>query len=539
MLLRKAVDAFVASPLGQQITRRKNLLTVHQDIEGKHPDKTLTAASLVTLGIGSVIGAGIFVLTGQAAAKYAGPALSLSFMVSAVACFFTGLCYAELASTIPIAGSAYSYVYVSCGEGLAWIVGLCLTLEYLFSAAAVAVGWGAGLQEFLREFDMHLPPHLSHSPLKVEDDQLVFSGAVINIPSMTIIASLTVLLSLGVKESARVNNVAVATKISVLTAFVGYGIYYAIHDTEKFEDNLDPFIPPNQGQFGKFGISGIFRGAGAIFFAYVGFDAVCAVAQECKRPEKDLPRGLIITLVICTVFYITVTIALTGMMEYKLLDVDSPVIEALYHVNAPKFFRYLVEVGTIAGLTSVCLVSLMSMPRVVFAIANDGLLPKPLAAIHPRFKTPLRATIVTGSLCCLVTGIFPLDFLGELISFGTLLAFTMVCVGVLKMRQDFPDYPRPFSTPFLPYVPIGGVVTCLIQLFSLPPQTWRNCLTFVFCGFAYYMIYARFQSRLERTTETFQVEERRHSEVELDLAAATDYSTTLDEETKADHRDER
>ena len=499
---------FRRTQLGRQVRRRRNILHVLAAIQEQEGclERTLTTVSLAALGIGCVVGAGIFVITGQAAAKYAGPSLTLSFLVSAVACFFTGLCYAELAAAIPIAGSAYTFSYIALGELVAWIVSICLTLEYLIAGAAVAVGWSASVQSFLREFDIHIPMLFQMSPIVVLDDgSFGMSGSMMNLPAVIIVCIIAAVLSVGVKESTRFNAVAVFIKLSVLTLFVIYGMYFAYTNTDQFTDNLTPFIPENTGSFGHFGISGIFRGAGAVFFAYVGFDSICSMAQECKSPEKDLPRGLFITMIVTTLLYMIVTLCLTGMVDYSLLNVDDPVIAALVHVEAPALFRYLVDIGAIAGLTSVCLVSIMSMPRLLFAIAHDGLIPHKFAEVHPTYRTPFFATLVCGGVCAVVAGLLPLDMLGEIVSFGTLVAFCTVCISVLVLRKRHPDYPRPFKVPFMPYFPLIGLVCCCLQLFSLPPQTFINYAFVIGVGLAAYFFYGRHHSRLGKEGSTVSV----------------------------------
>jgi APA family basic amino acid/polyamine antiporter len=482
-------------PLLRTMKRVKPMRLIHREIASAELHQTLTAWHLTSIGIGSVVGAGIFVLTGQAAAKYAGPALSISFVLSSVACFLTGLCYAELSAALPVAGSAYAYTYVMIGEFVAWLVGLCLTLEYMFSGAAVAVGWSGAIQEFLREFGTALPPLMSKAPFGIDDDDnFVLSGSICNLPAMMIIAFLATLLSYGVKESARFNNAAVLLKLGVLITFVMYGIYFGFAHNRQFTENILPFIPPNEGRYGKYGITGIFRGAGAIFFAYVGFDCVCAMAAECKNPNRDLPKGLFNTLLTCTILYVLVTVSLCGMMKYDQLNVDSPVIAALFNIQAPRLFRVLVELGTIAGLTSVCLVSIMSQPRLLYAMARDGLLPPKLKEVHPTYKTPFAASVASGVICMCLAGMMPLDFLGDLISFGTLLAFTMVCVAVLVKRRRYPTMPTPFLVPYTPWVPIAGIVVCLVQMFSLPPATIRNCAVWMTIGIVYYFVYSRHHS---------------------------------------------
>lgn len=493
------IDDITGRPWFRDLFRRKSIHSVMANLRENAMHQTLSLWSLVSLGIGSVVGAGIFVVTGQVAAKYAGPALSLSFCISAVACFFTGMCYAELSACLPIAGSAYSYIYVSMGEVVAWVVAVCLTLEYMVAAAAVSVGWSASVQDLLREINVTIPHVVGRSPFALDDEGALYAtGAVVNLPAVFIIALLTVILCLGVKESARFNSFTVVLKLTVLMIFVGYGIYFAVARNSVFVDNLTPFIPENQGRFGKFGVSGIFRGAGAIFFAYVGFDCVCSVAQECKNPERDLPRGLLIVLVACTLLYVAVTVSLTGMANYTLMNVDDPVIFALAQSGAGPFFRIIVEIGTVAGLTSVCLVSLLSMPRLIYAIAMDGLLPPSLHVIHERFRTPFNASVYCGALTCLLCGLLPLDVLGEIVSFGTLVAFICVCLGVIVLRRTEPEHPRPFRVAYVPLVPALGVVSCVVQLFSLPPQTWLNYSVLLSVGGLVYAFYGRHHSKLGR-----------------------------------------
>jgi APA family basic amino acid/polyamine antiporter len=477
--------------------RLKPIADLQREAGANHGLKrTLGPLSLVSLGIGSVVGAGIFVLTGQAAAQYAGPAIALSFVFSGLACLFAGLCYAELAAMIPVAGSAYTYTYATLGELCAWIVGWCLILEYLFSGAAVAVGWSGAFQDILKEFGWHLPAALSQAPYVMEKGRVVSSGALINLPAVAISLALTYILFIGIRESARFNDVMVIIKVGVLLALVGYGVWYLFKHPALAQANWTPFIPPNSGTFGEYGWSGIFRGAGAIFFAYVGFDCVSAAAQESKNPQRDMPIGLLGTLLCVSLLFISVSLVLTGLMHYTKLNVDAPVIRALQEIQAPALFRYLVEAGALAGLTSVILVSLLGQPRIFFSMSRDGLLPSTFARIHPRYGTPHITTWITGTGCAILSGLLPLDLLGELISIGTLLAFAMVCGGVLVLRRTQPDLPRPFRTPLVPLIPLLGVATCLIQMFSLPAITWRNLLIWLALGLAVYFFYSRRHSKL-------------------------------------------
>ena len=471
--------------------RTKSLASLQAEASAEHGYKrTLGPISLISLGIGSVVGAGIFVQTGQAAALYAGPSIALSFIVSGIACLLAGLCYAELASMIPVSGSAYTYTYGSLGEIMAWVVGWCLILEYLFSGAAVAVSWSGATRDILAEFNLALPKYLASAPLDVVDGKLVTTGALINFPAVFISLLLTYILYIGIRESTRFNNIMVVIKVGVLLALVGYGIWYFFGHRAEVMANWTPFIPANTGDFGDFGWSGVFRGAGAIFFAYVGFDCVSAAAQETKNPQRDLPIGLLGTLAVVSFLFISVSLVLTGMVHYTKLNVDAPFIFALQQVQAPVYFRYLIEAATLAGLTSVILVSLLGQPRIFFAMAKDGLLPKTFAQIHPKYGTPHITTWITGIACAVISGLFPLNLLGELISIGTLLAFTLVCAGVLALRRSQPDQPRPFRTPWVPLVPVLGIIICVLQMFSLPTITWLNLTIWLGLGFIVYFGYS-------------------------------------------------
>ena len=456
-----------------------------EDSRGLH--RTLGPANLVALGIGCIIGAGIFVLTGQAAAKYAGPSIALSFVLSGIGCGFAGLCYAEFASMIPMAGSAYTYAYATLGEIIAWIIGWDLILEYLFGASTVAVGWSGYVVSFLKDLGIVIPPELTTAPL--------------NLPAMFIVALMTTLLVFGTRESARFNNAIVFTKICVILLFIFFGLAHVN------PQNLTPFIPKNTGQFGHYGWSGIVRGAGVIFFSYIGFDAVSCAAQEARNPQRDMPIGILGSLIISTVLYIAVALVLTGIVPYQKLGVPDPIGVGVDAAGAAlHWLRPVVKLGAIAGLTSVILVLLLGQPRIFYSMAKDGLLPPRFAAIHPRFRTPATTTIVSGIAAMIFAGVLPISVLGELVSIGTLLAFFIVCSAVPVLRRTRPDLPRPFKTPLVPLVPILGAIISLVQMLALPFDTWLRLIVWLVVGFIIYFTYSR-----------------KHSTVQLQTAEQRDY----------------
>jgi APA family basic amino acid/polyamine antiporter len=478
--------------------QRKPLQHLHAEAASEHGlNRSLSATNLVSLGVGAVIGAGIFVLSGHAAARYAGPAIVLSFIISGLGCLFAGLCYAEFAAMIPIAGSAYTYAYATLGEFMAWIIGWDLVLEYLFASATVAVGWSGHVQGFLLEFGLHIPSVLSQAPYDYVHGEWIATGAMFNLPAVLAVLLLCVLLVIGIKESADFNNLMVFTKVSVLLAVIGFGIWYLFRNPELARANWTPFIPENTGP-GQYGWSGIMRGAGVIFFAYIGFDAVSTAAQEARNPQKDMPKGIIGSLLVCTVIFIAVSLVLTGMMKYTELRVDAPVVFALQQAGAPAALRYVVEIAAIAGLSSVMLVMLMAQPRIFMSMANDGLLPPSFTRIHPRFRTPHVTTILTCVLCAVFAGLAPLGLLGELVSIGTLLAFVIVCLSIIVLRRSHPDQPRAFKTPFVPVVPLLGAGICFWQMSSLPGDTWLRLLIWMALGLAIYFGYSRHHSKLRR-----------------------------------------
>ncbi|MCS7168916.1 MAG: amino acid permease [Gemmatales bacterium] len=483
--------------------------------------RVLGPGSLVSLGIGAIIGAGIFVLTGQAAAQYAGPAIVLSFIVAGIGCAFAGLCYAEMASMIPIAGSAYTYSYATMGELLAWIIGWDLILEYSFGAATVAVGWSGYAVSFLRDFGITIPPYLTAAtgtsliyvpeegwkPLTkslleglaqkgIDYKNLEHTTAWLNLPAVLIVFVVTIVLVIGIRESSFVNNLIVALKVGILVIFCLAGLAYLWRNPEVWRHNWDTFIPPNtSGKFGEYGLSGILRGAGVIFFAYIGFDSVSTAAQEARHPQRDMPIGILGSLAICTVIYISVATVLTSIVHYSQLNVPDPVAVGI-DATGMKWLAPWVKIGALAGLTSVILVMLLSQPRIFWIMALDGLLPSWFSQVHPRFKTPHITTIVTGLFVATMAGMVPLGILGELVSIGTLLAFCLVCAGVLVLRYVRPEAPRPFRAPGMPFTALLGIAVCGAQMLGLPWDTWLRLLIWMALGLAIYFLYSMHHSKV-------------------------------------------
>jgi len=465
---------------------RKSLAELELEADNHNSLKRhLTAMNLVLLGIGCVIGAGIFVLTGTAAAIHAGPAVAISFAISAVGCMLAGLCYAEFASMIPISGSAYTYGYTTMGEFIAWIIGWDLILEYLFGSATVAVGWSGYVVSLFSYFGIHIPASMSQSPFVFNHDGWSTTGAYINFPAVFIVVVMTTLLVIGIKESAKFNNFIVLVKVIVILLFIGFGISHI--DTA----NWVPFIPENTGSWGHFGISGIITAAAVVFFAYIGFDAVSTASQEAINPKRDMPIGILVSLAVCTVLYIAVSLTLTGIVNYKDLNVPAPIALAIDRFGpAFMWLSPIIKIGAIAGLSSVVLVLLMGQSRIFYIMAHDGLLWKQFAKVHSKYKTPHITTIVTGAFSAFFAGFFPIGLLGELVSIGTLLAFVIVSVGIILLRKSNPDAPRAFRTPWVPVVPILGAIICFAQMASLPFDTWIRLLLWMAIGFVIYFTYS-------------------------------------------------
>lgn len=481
--------------MSSQLFLKKSVQRIQQEGMQSQLKRSLGPWNLVSLGIGCIIGAGIFVMTGTAAAQHAGPAIILSFVLAGIVCAFTGLCYAELASVLPVSGSAYTYAYATLGEIFAWVMGWLLVLEYGLAASTVAVGWSGYVVSFLKDFGILIPPQLSQPwgvPITLADGSLV--QGIINLPALFGILAVTSLLVIGVSESAKVNNIIVAVKVSVVVAFIVIGFFYVN------PDNWSPFIPENTGVDGEFGWSGVFRAASIIFFAYVGFEAVSTAAAEAKNPQKDMPFGIIGSLIVCTLLYMGVSAVLTGVVPYSDLNVPDPMAVAVDQIGLG-WFSFIIKVGAIMGLSSVMLVLVYGQTRIFYTMSRDGLLPQAFCKVHPRFHTPYVNTIAVGILVAIAAALTPIGVLGDLVSLGTIAAFAIVCISVLFLRRTQPDLHRPFRTPMVPWVPIGGLISCaalVVGMFASESGAHiaKFMGVFLLIGFVIYFGYGRRNSRL-------------------------------------------
>jgi APA family basic amino acid/polyamine antiporter len=470
----------------KQLLRTKHPLAVNREAGEIQLRRTLGPWGLTAIGIGAVIGGGIFVITGKAAAEHAGPAIILSFTLAAICCAFCAMCYAEFAAMVPVSGSAYSYTYATLGEGAAWFIGWMLILEYGVSASAVASSWTGYFVSLLGEFNIHLPPALIQAPL---DEHLKPTGAIMNLPAVAIVMALTGICYVGIRESSTVNTAMVALKIILIILVIFAGWQYV--DTSLWT----PFIPEYK-ESGVYGWSGILRGASLVFFAYIGFEATSVAAQESVNPKRDLPLGMIASLIICTILYIAMAAVLTGLMSYTQLGTDEPVVTALINHPQLSWLRGIVEVGALIGLSSVILCMCIGQPRIFMIMANDGLLPPVFTRIHPKYRTPHINTVITGIGIALLAAVFPLDILGDLTSIGTLISFAFVCVGVWILRIYHPEIPRPFRIPAAPLICFLGIVSCLALLSTFGAKNWWLTLIWTAMGFTLYFAYGYRKSKL-------------------------------------------
>ncbi len=496
--------------MAKNLFRRKSLEVLLEEMAGEHRlRRVLGPVQLTSLGVGATIGTGIFVLTGVAANSKAGPALMLSFVVAGIACIFAALCYAEFASMVPVAGSAYTYAYATLGELFAWIIGWDLVLEYAVSASTVAVGASKYFQDLIGIFGIKIPATVACAPFDYDPalGKLVSTGTVLDLPAIIITMLVTVVLVVGIKESASFNATMVIIKVLIVLFVIVVGAFYVN------PKNWQPFAPFGFAGVSFFGKSifggadaggqplGMLAGAAIIFFSYIGFDSVSTHSEEARNPQRDVPLSIITGLIICTVLYIGVTAVLTGMVPYDKLDIDAPVSNAFRQYGLT-WAQFLVSFGALAGITSVVLVSILSQSRVLLAMARDGLLPQGFfGAVHEKFKTPWKSTILTGAFVSVLTAFLPLRILADLVSIGTLLAFVIVCAAVLIMRRTHPNAERPFRAPMVPLVPILGIATCLLLMFSLPAENWLRLGVWLLIGFAIYFGYGRRHSRLESHLE--------------------------------------
>ncbi len=473
----------------KQLFARKTDFSDADDSHGPALRRTLGPWGVTALGIGAVIGTGIFVVTGQAAAEHAGPAVLISFMLAAICSGFTALCYAEFATLIPISGSSYSYAYATLGEMVAWFIGWNMVLEYGISASAVAASWTGYFTSLLDNIGIHLPQALTEAPLAYTNGHLVTTGHLINLPAVAIVAALTWLCYVGIRESSGLNVLMVALKVGLIIVVVVAGYRYVD------PANWHPFIPASEGT-GKYGWSGIMRGAAMVFFAYIGFEATSTAAQECKNPQKDLPFGTLVSLVICTVLYLAMAAVLTGLISYTQLGTSEPVVTAIRVHPELGWLRWIVEIGALIGLSSVILVMIIAQPRIFMVMSRDGLLPPVFGRIHPRHRTPHINTLITGTGIAILAAIFPLDLLADLTSMGTLIAFVAVCTGVLILRYTAPHLPRGFRVPWAWVICPAGVLSCLALLYFMDWFNWVLMIAWTVGGFAIYFGYGIRHSRL-------------------------------------------
>lgn len=502
-----------------QLFAKKPLQLLLDEMAGEHRlRRVLGPVQLTSLGVGCIIGTGIFVLTGVAAHDKTGPALMLSFVMAGFACIFAALCYAEFASMIPVAGSAYTYAYATLGELLAWIIGWDLILEYGVASATVAHGWSQYFQHFIgmEFFQRYLPAWLTHVPAVLsrapfdynpQTGAVFATGTIVDLPAIIIAGIITVILVIGIRESASFNALMVMIKVAIVIFVIVVGAFYVN------PENWKPFAPYGftgvslfghtvLGQHGAGGEPlGMLAGAAVVFFAYIGFDSVSTHAEEARNPRRDVPIGIIVSLVLCTLLYIAVAGVITGMVPYSQINIDAPVADAFRHVGL-QWAQGLVSLGALAGMTSVMLVLMLSQPRVLLAMARDGLLPPSFfGAVHNRFRTPWKSTILTGVFVAALGGFLPLRILAELVNIGTLLAFVIVCGAVLVMRRTHPEAERPFRAPLVPLVPIMGIGTCLLLMFSLPAENWLRLAVWLLIGFVIYFWYSRYHSVMARHLE--------------------------------------
>jgi len=474
--------------LKQLLAKKTDFSDVEHD-DGPRLKRTLGPWGLTALGIGAVIGGGIFVITGQAAANHAGPAIILSFVIAAICCSFTALCYAEFATLIPMSGSSYSYAYATLGELVAWFIGWNMVLEYGVSASAVAVSWTGYFTSLLEHVGVHLPPALTNAPLAFQDDRLVVTGALFNLPAVALVLALTWLCYIGIRESSGANVFMVIFKVALIAIVIVAGWQHV--DPALWH----PFIPESQGA-DKYGWSGILRAAAMVFFAYIGFEATSTAAQEAKNPQRDLPIGTLASLAICTVLYIGMAAVLTGLVPFAQLGTTEPVVTAVRAHEELGWLRLVVEIGALMGLSSVVLVMIIAQPRIFMIMGRDGLLPPVFAKIHPRYCTPHINTLITGAGIALLAAVFPLDVLGDLVSMGTLIAFCAVCAGVWILRHTQPDAPRTFRVPWAPLVCTCGIASCALLLSTMSWYNWMLLVVWTVIGLAIYFGYGYRHSRL-------------------------------------------